>query len=65
MNYETFKSTILERMQLLLEPDTALRIQTICKNNGRKLDGLVISTPDSNLSPTIFCLLYTSDAADD
>ncbi len=54
MNYETFKSTILERMQQLLEPDTALRIQTICKNNGRKLDGLVISTPDSNLSPTIF-----------
>ena len=53
MNYETFKNTILERMQLLLGPDTALRIQTIHKNNGLKLDGLVISSPNSNLSPTV------------
>lgn len=58
MNYERFKHTILERMQLLLGPDTALRIQTICKNNGLKLDGLVISSPSSNLSPTIFLNYY-------
>lgn len=58
MNYETFKHTILERMQQLLPHDTSLRLQTICKNNGLKLDGLVISNAASNLSPTIFLNYY-------
>lgn len=58
MDYETFKHTVLERMQRLLAPDASLRLQTVCKNNGLKLDGLVISNTASNLSPTIFLNYY-------
>lgn len=58
MNYEQFKAAILIQMQELLEPGTTLSLQTICKNNGLKLDGLVISNKQSNLSPTIFLNYY-------
>ncbi|KAI4445768.1 hypothetical protein C823_000284 [Eubacterium plexicaudatum ASF492] len=58
MNYEEFKSNILERMKQLLEPDTTVSLQTICKNNGLKLDGLIISNKTSNISPTIFLNPY-------
>lgn len=58
MNYEQFKTAVLKQMQQLLGPDTALSLQTICKNNGIKLDGLVISSTGSNLSPTIFLNYY-------
>lgn len=58
MNYEEFKTTIMEKMKGLLPQDTSLQLQTVCKNNGLKLDGLVISSKDSNLSPTIFLNYY-------
>jgi len=58
MDYEQFKAAIIKRMEQLLEPDTSLKLQTICKNNGLKLDGLIISNPSSNLSPTIFLNYY-------
>ena len=58
MDYEQFKTAIIQRMEQLLEPDTSLKLQTICKNNGLKLDGLIISNPSSNLSPTIFLNYY-------
>lgn len=58
MNYEQFKAAILIQMQQLLEPGTTISLQTICKNNGLKLDGLVISSQSSNLSPTIFLNYY-------
>lgn len=58
MNYEEFKSMILQRMQQLLPSDTSVHLQTIRKNNGLKLDGLVISNQASNISPTIFLNYY-------
>ncbi|MDE7311028.1 MAG: hypothetical protein K2N87_05310 [Eubacterium sp.] len=58
MNYEEFKTAVLNQMQQLLEPGTTLSLKTICKNNGLKLDGLVISSTNSNVSPTIFLNQY-------
>lgn len=58
MNYEEFKSMVVKRMKELLPPDTSIELQTVCKNNGIKLDGLVISNKASNISPTIFLNYY-------
>lgn len=58
MTYEEFKSMILQRMKQLLPSDTSIQLQTIRKNNGLKLDGLVISNRTSNISPTIFLNYY-------
>lgn len=58
MTYEEFKSMILQRMKQLLPSDTSVQLQTIRKNNGLKLDGLVISNRSSNISPTIFLNYY-------
>lgn len=58
MNYEEFKSAIISRLEQLLEPDTSMQLKTICKNNGLKLDGLIISNKTSNVSPTIFLNHY-------
>lgn len=58
MNYEEFKTAIISRMEQLLDPDTSMQLKTICKNNGLKLDGLIISNKTSNVSPTIFLNHY-------
>lgn len=58
MNYEEFKSVVLQRIQHLLPPGTSVQLQTVHKNNGLKLDGLVISNRASNISPTIFLNHY-------
>lgn len=58
MNYEQFKSAILKRIEELLGPETNVQLHTIHKNNGLKLDGLVITDTGSNLSPTIFLNYY-------
>lgn len=58
MTYEEFKSMILQRMKQLLPSDTSVQLQTIRKNNGLQLDGLVISNRTSNISPTIFLNYY-------
>ncbi len=58
MDYTQFKAMILQQLQQLLGADTSVHLQTIHKNNGVLLDGLVISCPRSNLSPTIFLNHY-------
>lgn len=58
MDYEEFKANILKRVGQLLAPDISVQLHTICKNNGLKLDGLIISNQASNISPTIFLNQY-------
>lgn len=58
MDYEEFKANILNRIRQLLAPDASIQLQTIRKNNGIKLDGLIISNQTSNISPTIFLNQY-------
>ncbi len=58
MNYEQFKSAVITRIEQLLGPEISVQLHTIHKNNGIKLDGLVITDKASNLSPTIFLDYY-------
>jgi hypothetical protein len=58
MTYEEFKSILARHLEHLLAPGTSMQIQTICKNNGLKLDGLTLSSADSNVSPTVFLNYY-------
>ncbi len=58
MDYEEFKANIQKRVAQLLAPDTSVQLHTICKNNGLKLDGLIISNQTSNIAPTIFLNQY-------
>lgn len=58
MTYEEFKNEICQRIRQLLSPDAFVQLQQIPKNNGLVLDGLTISTSQSNISPTIFLNYY-------
>ncbi len=58
MTYEEFKSIIVTQLEQMLPPDTSVQLQTICKNNGLKLDGVTISSSQSNVSPTIYLNYY-------
>lgn len=58
MTYEEFKTTICSRIAKLLPDGTSMQLQKICKNNGLELDGLTISSGQSNISPMIFLNFY-------
>ena len=58
MTYEQFKAEICRQIQQRLDPGTSIQLQPIHKNNGLILDGLTISTSQSNISPTIFLNYY-------
>lgn len=55
MNYSEFKTGVLEEVQKQDFPEgTTFNITQVIKNNDTVLDGLVISEPGSNISPTIY-----------
>jgi hypothetical protein len=58
MTYEHFKEKILQSLLGQLPEDTHVEIQEIIKNNNLHLDGLLISTPSVNISPTIYLNEY-------
>lgn len=58
MTYDEFKLTITAQIKQLLPSGTSVQLQTICKNNGLKLDGLTITSTESNVSPTIYLNYY-------
>ncbi len=49
MTYEQFKAEICRQIQQRLDPGTSIQLQPIHKNNGLILDGLTISTSQSNI----------------
>ena len=57
MDYESFKQEIVDSIKDYLPDkyaDASVQLQTITKNNDQILDGLTITSPDSNVSPTIY-----------
>lgn len=58
MTYETFKTKLLAQLAQMLPEDTHFEVQRILKNNHLVLDGLLISTPSVNVSPTIYLNYY-------
>lgn len=62
MTFEAFKNRIASTIQLSLPEGTKVTLQRITKNNNTVLDGLVITEPDTNLSPTIYLNPYYENA---
>ena len=58
MKYETFKKIILERLECDIPDPKKISIETIRKNNGLNLDGLVIMENNCNISPTLYLNYY-------
>ncbi len=58
MQYETFKYLVLEKLHMHFQDTRQISIQEIIKNNGRKLDGLVILEQGFNIAPTIYLDYY-------
>ncbi|SDX84826.1 DUF5688 family protein [Lachnobacterium bovis] len=54
MTYDNFKSDVLIELKKHFEGEASITIKSFIKNNGKKLDGIIISTNDSNISPTIY-----------
>ncbi len=58
MKYQDFLNYIKEQMTAIFEPETAIYIESIKKNNGITLEGLIIRKPGTNISPAIYLNPY-------
>ncbi len=58
MEYETFKQVVIERLEYDIPDPKKITIQTVYKNNGLSLDGLVIMENHCNISPTLYLNYY-------
>lgn len=58
MQYETFKYLIVEELHSHFEEPKKITIQKIKRNNGIKLDGLIILEKGMNIAPTIYLDYY-------
>ncbi len=54
MTYEEFKFSIMDRLQTEINDPKTISIQPVTRNNGCKLDGLVIMEGGRNVAPTIY-----------
>ena len=61
MDYQEFKEEVKENIKSFLPEEFAdceVRINEILKNNDTKLDGLTVSSPDTNITPNIYLNRY-------
>lgn len=58
MKYQDFLNYIKEQIATTFSPDTSVYIESIKKNNGITLEGLIIRKPDTNISPAIYLNPY-------
>ena len=54
LNYEDFTKTLKENLKSYFDEEVSINISQVTKNNDLKLDGLIIMTPESIVSPTIY-----------
>lgn len=54
MNYNEFVCTMLEEIRRKLGPEVCVEMREVHKNNGVLLQGLTITSKESNMSPTIY-----------
>lgn len=58
MTYDNFKEQLISMLAERLPRDTRIEVQPILKNNNLSLDGLLLSAPEANISPTIYLNYY-------
>ena len=58
MKFEKFCERVREDIADEMSAETNIMIQPVLKNNGRNLTGLIISEPETNISPTIYLEPY-------
>lgn len=58
MEYNTFKETVLRRLADDIPNPKKITVQSICRNNGDVLDGLVILENGVNIAPTLYLNYY-------
>lgn len=58
MQYNTFQTVIMERLEHDIPDPKRISIQQVSKNNGIVLDGLTIMEKDCNISPTLYLNYY-------
>ena len=61
MTYENFIQELIAHLTLRFSEDTTFHVKRILKNNNLSLDGLVISDPAVNISPTIYLSHFYDD----
>lgn len=62
MNYEEFRAELLDALEMLKEPGTAIRCHTVEKNNGVRLEGISIRLDGECVAPTYYPkMLYCAD----
>lgn len=54
MTYEEFKFAIMDRLQADIKDPKTISIQPVTRNNGCRLDGLIIMEGGRNIAPTIY-----------
>lgn len=54
MTYEEFKFSVMDRLQADISDPKSISIQPVTRNNGHKLDGLIIMEGEKNIAPTIY-----------
>lgn len=54
MTYEEFKFSIMDRLQAEIKDPKTISIQPVTRNNGCRLDGLIIMEGERNIAPTIY-----------
>lgn len=58
MTYENFLHEVVADLTLRFPEDTEFLVKRILKNNSQSMDGLLITTPSVNISPTIYLKEY-------
>lgn len=61
MTYENFKANIIDSLRGWFPKGTTFSMKKIIKTNDTLLDGLIISEPNRNISPTIYINEYYRD----
>ena len=58
MTYSAFQQLVAAHFQKTLGDKVQISIQSIPKNNHICLDGLIVTEPDCNISPTLYLNYY-------
>ncbi|MDD6194690.1 MAG: DUF5688 family protein [Lachnospiraceae bacterium] len=64
MTYENFIEELLADLTLRFPEKTEFQVKRILKNNGLSMDGLLITDPSINISPTIYLPQYYEEYID-
>lgn len=58
MEYQDFIRRVTENIQAVLGDHCQVQCRPVCKNNGVRLDGLIVMSEEANVSPTVYLNTY-------